>query len=329
MRATFHSFRAREELVPAGEERTTTIHPHRVFALGPRRQHARLPSRDERRDVVVEQYPRTRLHVVDSLQSREQFLDSRGIGGIGASCGLGRDLRPFQQVDGDVLCRIDPLAHVATPRCEAVDPRLDREEVSLVAVDLESTFPAMAMAGREHRRLGPFAVRSGPIEHRGRDHVVTVLENRSAHIDDIADRTFHVISTAVDLRLHVFDLDRVDLRFGRYLRGRAGHGVPFGAMNCLPLAPCFPRAHRGACMRDRGHRNDSAVRISDGRLLRAARESRSQARRSLARRGKRARRYRRDGSTRLIARRRRRPTRGPSSTRTRRPAQHPRHASRR
>ena len=96
----------------------------------------------------------------------ERAGQQRAIGTIGAGLRVAHESEAFLHVDGDILACIEPLAHLATPGTEGIEPGDHREAVALVAERFEAAFPAVAIETM-HRSFEPVGVAFGAVQQRG------------------------------------------------------------------------------------------------------------------------------------------------------------------
>ena len=105
-----------------------------------------------------------------------------------------------------VLAALQPAAQLALVGRDPVDPGLDAEAPPSRPVDLEGAGP-LVVAERRERRLQPAGGARRLVAHGGAEDVVAVPEDPRRHVDAFADRPFHRVAAAVDLRPHLLDLD--------------------------------------------------------------------------------------------------------------------------
>ena len=142
-------------------------------------------ARHEPGEVLVERKCGDRVGCGATPQLGGPRLERRAIGSLGSVGRRGDQLGAHEDVNGDVLARLEALHEVAPPRLEVVGPGHDRVDVAADVMDGELGPPSI-VAERGHRHLAP-AAHCGPAmqEHR-RDDVVPIDEH--VGLDDDAGR---------------------------------------------------------------------------------------------------------------------------------------------
>ncbi len=157
------------------------------------------------------------LFVADGLAaSGEGVFVRRGC----ALGGLFDEVQPDEEVDGDVLGRIDPFLQVALPGGEVVGPGLDGVLPTPEPARFELCLPAVVDVVL-HRGLGPFGLGLFLVEEHGGQGVVAVHHDVGGDLDDVVYNALDRITATLDLGPHQADLDPV-LAFGRQLGSGTG-----------------------------------------------------------------------------------------------------------
>src|SRR6185503_7260089 len=104
------------------------------------------------------------------------------------------------------LPRVDLPLHLLAPRREAVDPGSDGELPEPAGVEVDVTDPPV-VAGVVHECLPPAPLALRPRPHRRPEDLVPVPEDRRRHLQTLALGALDRVPPAVELRLHVLDLD--------------------------------------------------------------------------------------------------------------------------
>ena len=139
------SLRAREHLVPGAAARQWPVRHHlkqRLILGGakalaqPRHQAEQLLIRNNRDRIA---------RLAKCAQALERRVNRRAVCVLGATPGGLDEGDSLEQVGGNIAPRFGLFPEAALPRSEEIGPRLDREEVAVVAIEREFSPPAIVV----------------------------------------------------------------------------------------------------------------------------------------------------------------------------------------
>lgn len=100
----------------------------------------------------------------------------------------------------------EAFGEVVVPGVEVIDPGFDGEAPGAKLIDGEGGAPPIVGKSRERGRL-PFALRAVAIEEASGDVIVSIAEDGSGDLNDIAENALGWVAATIDAWLDLFDDD--------------------------------------------------------------------------------------------------------------------------
>jgi hypothetical protein len=201
--------RPREQLVPRAVRRARRIDLDAQLAVIRRHEPALGVAPHQLEQVFAAKVLDLLLERIVALDRVDEGLQLALVARAGPLRRRAKVLEPDPQLDAQFFfarAAVDALLHVAVPRQEVVDPRVDGEAVEAEAVDNEVGGPAV-VDERPHPHFAPLRIILVTMQDDRGDEVVAVGEDVRLRRHNVPRDTLRRVRAAIDLRRRRFDDD--------------------------------------------------------------------------------------------------------------------------